>query len=203
MCCIDFVRPSVIVCLIVSAIGCAAPAQDRVSTLPAAKVSHPIQVLAIAPNGRSLANAVGVELSKHGFTIVNAATTSNLIARLNISEADVALPAGFAILLAKLNEQGIDAYITVLASGEERQKPQSASVRVNSTHSGKVIASVSWKNERRGVNIFTALGAALNPETGQPALQRQAQRADELRKGLVDAAIEISDALLPYISVHQ
>lgn len=156
-----------------SLVGCAS---SRLSTLPVlGKVSHPIKAIALAPDGGLLADAVGVELSNKGFTVVDSVATSKLMVRLNLNEVEIAKPEG----LAKLKDQGIDAFLTVRAAGGYDQQPQSASARVNSTHTGQVIAGISWQNGWGG-------------QAGSIADRM-------MRKGLAEAAAEIADALVASI----
>lgn len=156
-----------------SLVGCAS---SRLSTMPVlGKVSHPIKAIALAPDGGLLADAVGVELSNMGFTVIDSASTSKLMVRLNLNEVEIARPEG----LAKLKDQGIDAFLTVRAAGGYDQQPQSASARVNSTHTGQVIAGISWQNGWGG-------------QAGSIADRT-------MRKGLAEAAAEIANSLVATI----
>jgi len=149
--------------------GCASSKVSSVSTTNQTK--HSVKVIAFAPGGGLLADAVGVELANRGFTIIDSTTTSSMMVRLNLNEIEIARPEG----LAKFKEQGIDAVLVVRAGGGYDQQPQSASARMNSTSTGQVIAGVTWQN---------GFGGA----AGSPA--------DRLmRKGLHEAAVEISNAL--------
>lgn len=149
--------------------GCAS---SKLSSLPvAAQVNHSVKVIAFAPGGGLLADAVGVELSNLGFTVVDSAMTSNIMVRLNLDEVEISRPEG----LAKLKEQGIDALLIVRSVGGYDQNPQSASARMNSTHNGHVLAGVTWQNGFGGV-------------AGSPADRI-------MRKGLTEAAAEIASAL--------
>ncbi len=117
-----------------------------------------------------LADAVGVELSNRGFTVIDSASTSQMLVRLNLNEVEISTPQG----LTKLKDQGIDAFLTVRAAGEGGQ-PQSASARVNSTHTGQVMAGISWQNAWGGMKGSIADRTMV--------------------KGLAEAAAEIADAL--------
>ena len=151
-------------------VGCAA---SKVSSLPVAtQAKHSVKVIAFAPGGGLLADAVGVELSNRGFTVIDSSTTSSMMVRLNLNEIEITRPEG----LAKLKEQGIDAFLVVRGAGGYDQNPQSASARMNSTHNGQVIAGVTWQNGFGGT-------------AGSPADR-------VMRKGLSDAATEIAVALI-------
>jgi hypothetical protein len=149
--------------------GCAS---SKVSSMPAvSQAKHDVKVIAFAPGGGLLADAVGVELANRGFTVIDSSTTSSMLVRLNLNEVEITRPEG----LSKLKEQGIDAFLTVRSGGGYDQQPQSASARMNSTHTGQVLAGVTWQNGFGG-------------QAGSPA--------DRLmRKGLTEAATEIAVAL--------
>ena len=138
-----------------------------VSTVP----THKVQAIAMAPGGGLMADAVAVELVNRGFTVIDSASTSNLLVRLNLNEVEVMQPDG----LAKLKEQGIDAFLTVRAAAGYDGLPESVSARMNSTYTGRVLAGITWQNGR---------GCA----AGSPCDRF-------MRKGLSEAAREIADAL--------
>lgn len=149
--------------------GCAA---SKISAVSAPnQIKHTVKVIAFAPGGGLIADAVGVELANRGFSIIDSATTSSMMIRLNLNEVEIARPEG----LAKFREQGIDAMLVVRGGGGYDQQPQSASARMNSTTTGQVIAGVTWQN---------GFGGA----AGSPADRI-------MRKGLNEAAVEIANAL--------
>jgi len=94
-----------------------------------------------------------------------------MMIRLNLNEVEITRPEG----LAKLKDQGIDAFLVVRGGGGYDEQPQSASARMNSTHNGQVLAGVTWQN---------GFGGA----AGSPADR-------VMRKGLTEAAAEIATAL--------
>jgi hypothetical protein len=148
-------------------------ATSKVSSLPvSSQAKHTVKVIAFSPGGGLLADAVGVELSNRGFTVIDSATMSSMMIRLNLSEIEITRPEG----LAKLKDQGIDAFLVVRTAGGYDQNPHSASARMNSTHSGQVLAGVTWQNGFGGI-------------AGSPADR-------VMRKGLADAATEITNALV-------
>ena len=149
--------------------GCAS---SKLSSMPvASQAKHAVKVIAFAPGGGLLADAVGVELANRGFTVIDSSSTSSMLVRLNLNEVEITRPEG----LSKLKEQGIDAFLTVRSGGGYDQQPQSASARMNSTHTGQVLAGVTWQNGFGG-------------QAGSPV--------DRLmRKGLSEAATEIAVAL--------
>ena len=115
----------------------AACASSKVSTIPVTHRPHQtVKSIAMAPDGGLLADAVSIELSNRGFTVIDSATTSKMMMRLNLNEIEITQPQG----LAKLREQGIDAILFVRSAGGYDQQPGSASARLNSTETGQVIA---------------------------------------------------------------
>lgn len=153
--------------------GCAS---SRVSALPTiAKPATLVRTIALAPTGGILSEAIGVELSNRGFVVIDSATTSKLMIRLNLNEVEIAKPEG----LTKLKGEGIDAYLSVSAAAGYDQLPQSASVGMNSTHNGQILAGVTWQQGWGG---------------------QAGSIADRvMRKGLSDVAAEITDALVKNI----
>lgn len=155
--------------VVIVASGCAT---SKMSSAPiASQIKHNVEVVALAPGGGLIADAVGVELANRGFTIIDPSSTSSMMVRLNLNEIEIARPEG----LAKLKDQGIDAFLIVRGAGGYDEQPQSASARMNSTHNGKLLAGVTWQNGYGG-------------RAGSPADR-------VMRKGLSEAANEIAAAL--------
>lgn len=149
---------------------------SKVSSVPVVNApKHQVKVVAMAQGGGVLADAIGIELAGRGLTVIDASSTSNMMARLNLNEVEIAMPTG----LDKLRAQGIDAFLSIRSVGGYDQVPQSATVRMNSTHTGQLLAGVSWQNGWGG-------------QAGSPSDR-------VMRKGLTDAASEITDALVQRI----
>lgn len=146
--------------------ACGTSQTSSLPTTPRAAV----KTIAMMPGGGLLAEAVAVELSARGFTIVDPAATSTLMVRLKLREVEIVLPAG----LSRLKGEGIDALLVVRAVGYDQQ-PQSASARMNSTDNGVLIAGVTWQNGFGG-------------QAGSVADR-------VMRKGLTQAAAEIANEL--------
>jgi hypothetical protein len=151
---------------------------SKLSTIPVSgRLAAPVKIIALDPGGGLLADAVSVELSNRGFTVLDSATTSRMMARLNINEVEISTSVG----LEKLKAQGVDAYLTVRAAGGYDQQPQSASARVNSTSTGQVVAGITWQNGWGG--------------------QAGSMADRTMRKGLSEAAAEIAEALARSLNV--
>jgi hypothetical protein len=142
----QFVTAPCVVAL-VFCIGLSGCATSKLSSAPtASQVKHSVEVIALSPGGGIIADAVGVELANRGFTIIDPTSTSSMMVRLNLNEIEISRPEG----LAKLKEQGIDAFLTVRAAGGYDEQPQSASARMNSTHNGKIIGRCDLAKWLRG-----------------------------------------------------
>lgn len=148
--------------------GCAS---SRVSTTTRAQIDHPVRAVAMAPSGGLLADAVALALFERGFNVYDTAQSSALLVRLDMTEVEVTEPQS----LTALREQGIDAYLTVRAAAGHDGAPESAVVRLTSTHTGQVVAGLSWQNGRGGM-------------AGSPADRM-------MRAGLAQAADQIATAV--------
>lgn len=102
--------------------------------------------IALAPSGGVLADAIGIELFNRGYSVVDTNQMSNLMLRLNMTELEILNPQN----LERLAEQGIDVILVVKSVIGFDGKPQSASVRLNSTKTWEIIAGVSWQNSWGG-----------------------------------------------------
>jgi hypothetical protein len=93
---------------VASALILTACASSKISTVPiAGGVTHPVKSIAMAPDGGLLADAVAVDLSNRGFNVIDGATTSKMMIRLNLTEVEISRPEG----LAKFRDQWIDALL--------------------------------------------------------------------------------------------
>ncbi len=111
-------------------------------TLSRGHIPHNL-VIALAPSGGILADAVGIELFNRGYTVIDTAQMSNLMVRYNMTEIELSKPQN----LKALKEEGIDGILTVKSVRGYDRKPQSAAVRINSTKAwSEIIAGVSWQN---------------------------------------------------------
>lgn len=147
-------------------------ASSKIISLPASgKLAHVVKSIAVEPEGKLLADAVAVQLGGRGFTIIDHATTARLMARLNLNEIDLTRAEG----LAKLRGQGIDALLSVRAMGGYDNQPENATATFTSTHTGGLITAITWQNARAG-------------QSGSLADRN-------VRKGLIEAASEIAEAL--------
>ncbi len=152
---------------------------SKISALPVTgQPTHSVKVIAFMPGSGLVADAVGVELSNRGFTIIDSTTVSSMMVRLNINEIEITRPEG----LAKLKAQGIDATLVVRSSSSSDNQPESASARMNSTTNGQVIAGVTWQNGY--------------------GCEARSMCDRVMRKGLTEMASEIAEALTKRIKIQ-
>ncbi len=164
------VRRTVLIFTVLILASCAGSKISTVGML--SSPAHEVRSIAMAPSGGLLADAIAVELFNRGYTVIDSNETTGLLVRLNLTEAEVLAPTN----LRKLEAEGIDVYLSARAAAGYDGQPQSASIRVSSTRSGKIIAGVSWQNGWGG---------------------RAGSIADRtMRKDLAEAAVEITDALV-------
>lgn len=149
--------------------GCTAP--GGVSAPAGTQSVHQVKVVAINPGGGQLAEAVGAELARRGFRVVDLSATAAMLVRLGLNEAEIARPE----VLWKIREEGIDALLVVRGTAGPDGQLQSASARMSSTRDGQVLADVAWQSGLRaqGTSIMERLS----------------------RKGLPEAASDIAGAL--------
>lgn len=149
--------------------GCSTKKLSVVSS-PSIKTEE-IKTIALSPGGGLLNDAIGLGLMKHGFEIYDTTQFSSLMVRMNLSEMEVTQPQN----LHKIKQQGIDSILNVRTANGYDSNPDSASIKLISTKSGKVLAGGTWQNGSGGMK-------------GSPA-DRMA------RTGLSEAGEDIADAL--------
>ena len=125
--------------------GCAG---SRVSRMHVDAPIHSVSTIALAPSGGLLADAIGVELFNRGITVIDTHATSQMLVRLNLSEVEIMRPQH----LSSLRDEKIDAYLSARSAAGMDGRPQSASVRLNSTHTGQILAGVTWQNGWGGMH---------------------------------------------------
>lgn len=106
------------------------------------------------PGGGILADAIGVELLRHGLDVVDTATVTSIMARFNLTELELAQPQN----VMKLADQGIDT-ILLVKSVASYNEPESASVKLVSTSTGQLIIGATWQNGS-GVAVRVGLSTA-------------------------------------------
>lgn len=145
---------------------------SKVSTVPIlVRAGGPVKTIAMAPGGGLLADSVAIELSNRGYTVIDQEDTSRMMVRLNLNELEVSKPEG----LTKIHDQGVDAMLSVRAAAGYDGLPMSASARVVSTDTGKIISGVTWQNGWGG------MAGSIADRT--------------MRQGMAEAAKQITDSL--------
>ena len=145
----------VITTLIVSMVllsGWAGPRMN-VSRTPGA-LPQVVRTVALMPSGGVLADAVGIELLNFGLDVVDTATVTSLMARFNLTEVELAHPQN----IRKLADEGIDTILLVKSVAGYDDRPESASVRLVSTATGRLIIGATWQNGKGGAKGSAADG---------------------------------------------
>lgn len=133
-----------------------------------------IRTVALAPNSGVLGDAIGFELIKYGFEVFDTAQVSSMMVRMNLNEIEILEPQN----LKKLKTKGIDSMLQVRVVAGYDGRPQSASVKMVSTSTGKIMAGASWQNGRAGAQGSLA---------DQDARVGMSVAAQQIAKGISDA----------------
>lgn len=155
--------------LLLFILGCT---PSQVSLVGGKLPDHPVKTIAISPNSGILGEAIIIELSRYDFNVIDSQTFSNTMIRLNMTEIELFNPQN----LQKLTDLGIDAYLVARTVAGYDDLPESAIVRLNSTHNGQLIAGISWQNGHGG--------------------QRGSMADRDSRKNITGASREIVDVLV-------
>ena len=136
----------------VLAAGCTGPRMN-VSRSPNA-LAYAVKTVGIMPSGGVLGDAVGIELLKFGFDVVETGTVTSLMARYNLTELELAQPQN----MRKLSDEGIDTILLVKSVAGYDNRPESASVKLVSTATGRLIIGATWQNGKGGAKGSAADG---------------------------------------------
>lgn len=132
--------------------GCAGP-RLNVSRSPNS-LPHPVKTVALMPSGGVLADAVGIELLNLGLDVIDTAAVTSLMARFNLTEVELAQRQN----IRKLSDEGIDTILLVKSVSGYDSRPESASVRLVSTATGRLIVGATWQNGKGGAKGSPADG---------------------------------------------
>jgi len=132
--------------------GCAGPRMNISRSTIA--LSHPVKTVALMPSGGVLADAIGIELLNFGLDVVDTATVTSIMARFNLTEVELAHPQN----IRKLADEGIDTILLVKSVSGYDNRPESASVRLVSTGTGRLIIGATWQNGKGGAKGSPADG---------------------------------------------
>lgn len=128
--------------------GCASSKMSYFPKPVAERSSHPVKKIAILPASGILATAIGAELSRLDYTVIDSASTAKLLVYSNEDKAAIDTPKS----LERLNANQIDAYLTARSLVDHDGQIESAEVKVFSTHTGRIITGISWQNGWGGRN---------------------------------------------------
>lgn len=131
--------------------GCVTSSQVNV-VRSQAPFEDPIRTIALMPSGGVLADAIGLELLRFGFNVIDTGKITSLMIRDNINEIEITQPQN----LSRLRADGIDAVILVKSVAGYDGRPQSASVKIVHTKTGQLVAGANWQNGRGGMQGSSA-----------------------------------------------
>lgn len=151
-------------------------AGSKVSSMKGPAPSEAVASIAMAPSGGVLADAIAVELFNRGFQVVDTTQTTALLTRLNLTELEIMRPES----LSSLRSSGIDAVLSARSVAGYDGRPQSASVRVNSTGTGQILAGVTWQNGRGGA-VGSPADSMMRSDLSEAASEVAGELAQRLR----------------------
>lgn len=119
----------------VAACASYSPATARYDQFPTARGQYPVKSIAILPGAGALADAVGVELAKRGFVVVQPSATAQMVKGVDFKAVSVpgrADPALVEDLKYQLHSRGVDAFLIVRA--DDFVARQAATYHLYRTH---------------------------------------------------------------------
>jgi len=126
--------------------GCAANRVISIGHLPSIRPA--LTTIALAPQGGTFADLIGMALATQGYTIVDTGGTLALIVLTHVPQDDPLAPE----VMTMLQERGIDALLVVQKTNDADGLPRTVQVRLHSTASRIEVGGVDWENGwfRRG-----------------------------------------------------
>lgn len=124
--------------------GCASSSMSR-ADVPA-RLQHAVARVAILPSSGQIGDAIGAALIKQDMRVIRSWELSELMARLNIKEAEIDKPGNLALLKA----EGIDVLLSAQSIGA-LDHPDSVTALLRSTHTGQYVADLTWRNAFGGL----------------------------------------------------
>jgi hypothetical protein len=115
---------------------------------------HEVKTVALMPSGGVLADAIGIELLNYDLDVVDTSTMTGIMARFNLTEIELAHPQN----IRKLATEGIDTILLVKSVAGYDNRPESASVRLVSTSTGRLLIGATWQNGKGGASGSPADG---------------------------------------------
>ena len=146
-----FLNISILVLLVLFATGCAT---SKLSISKPDVLPHSVNSIALMPSGGVMAEAIGIELLNHGVRVFDTATTTSLMARVNLTEAEIASPQNIRLMA----DEGVDALLVVKTVAGYDNRPESATARLISTRTGELLVGATWNNGKGGAKGSPADG---------------------------------------------
>jgi hypothetical protein len=160
----SLIRTLLMLCPVLLLNGCAASRVTSVGHFHS--IDPPLTKIALAPNGGTFADLLGMELAGQGYAIVDTGSTLALLVLMRMTPDDLLSPQ----VMAMLKRRGIDAVLVVQKVEGKNGLLQTAHIRLYSTEHAAEIGGIDWENGwiRLGVleaaeEIATAMGKNSRP----------------------------------------
>jgi len=118
----------------------------EITSQPSQSAREPIRSIALAPSGGPLADAIGFGLMKEGIEVTDSEQVSRIMMRLNLNEVEVWEPKN----LQRFKAEGVETLLQVRSVGGYDSRPQSATIKLISTETSRVLIGATWQNGRSG-----------------------------------------------------
>lgn len=126
--------------------ACAHRPRLEITSQPSQSAREPIRSIGLAPSGGPLADAIGFGLMKEGIEVTDSEQVSRIMMRLNLNEVEVWEPKN----LQRFKAEGVATLLQVRSVGGYDSRPQSATIKVISTDTSRVLIGATWQNGRSG-----------------------------------------------------
>ena len=110
-------------------------------------MNEKIKTIALSPSSGILGEAIGIQLMKYGYEVYDSQQLTSSIISMNMNEIQILQPENLQKIKNKI---GIDSILLVKTIAGYDNKPQSASIKLVSTSTAKIIAGASWQNGSAG-----------------------------------------------------
>lgn len=110
-------------------------------------MNEKIKTIALSPSSGILGDAIGIELLKYGYDVYDSEQLSSSIVSMNMNEIQILQPENLQRIKNKI---GVDSILLVKTISGYDNKPQSASIKLVSTSTARIIAGATWQNGSAG-----------------------------------------------------
>jgi len=133
-------RAFLVLCSVLFLSGCASGRVTPVGRLQS--IAPQLTRIALAPNGGTFADLIGMVLAEQGYRIVDTGATLGLLVLMQKTPHDLLSPQ----VMTMLKQRGIDAVLVVQRVDGKDGLPQTVHMRLHSTEQMAEMGGVDWKN---------------------------------------------------------